>query len=308
MNWFKRNPFLAGILVVCLVGSGVLVYLIIQSASAYSASSAAYTDSLAKLKKLQIKVPFPSDANLKAAQSVLDSYKKQVRDLRSQLANMQLPLDEKITPQQFQDELRTAVNAIRVKADTPDPITGATVKLPANFYFGFDQFQTQVPTDRAAPALHRQFLVIQSLVVRLVDFKVASIDGVTRAPLPQESIAPPPAGQKNQDSEPPFMARFPFDISFTAEQQKFRVAFNSVLGSEQFLIVRSLDIHNSSPQAPSKKSAEPASSNPLAGGLGATEKDQSNIQVILGRELLKATLHLEMLDFTKPPELPAAKK
>jgi hypothetical protein len=104
------------------------------------------------------------------------------------------------------------------------------------------------------------------------------------------------------------MSRFPFDISFTAEQQKLRVAFNSLLGSEQFLIVRSLDIHNSSPQAPSKKGGEPASSNPLAGAPGATEKDQSNIQVILGRELLKATLHLEMLDFTKPPEPPAVKK
>jgi hypothetical protein len=291
MNWFKDNPFLAGILAVCLVGSGALAYLIIQSASAYSASSAAYTESVDKLHKLQNKVPFPNDANLKEIQAGLDSYSEQIRSLRSQLAKMVVPLDEKFTPQQFQDGLRTAVNDIRTKAEANG------VKLPANFYFGFDQYQTQVPTDRAAPFLNRQFQVIQSLVVRLVDFKVNSIDGVTRVPLPQESLAP---SKKQESSEPPVMSRFPFDISFTAEQPKFRVAFNSLLGSDQFLIVRSLDIHNSASQAPPKKGAEPASSNPLAAGAGVPGKDQANMQVILGRESLKVTLHLEMLDFTEP--------
>ncbi|MEI8386297.1 MAG: Amuc_1100 family pilus-like protein [Verrucomicrobiota bacterium] len=299
MNWFKSNTFLAGILAVCLVGSVAFAYLIIQSVSAYSASSAAYTDAVDKLHKLQNKVPFPNDANMKAIQDGLDSYSEQIRSLRSQLAKMVVPLDEKITPQQFQDGLRTAVNDIRTKAEANG------VKLPANFYFGFDQYQTQVPTDRAAPFLHRQFLVIQSLALRLVDCKVGSIDGVTRVPLPQESLSPS-GGQKKQDpSELPVISRFPFDISFTAEQPKFRVAFNSLLGSDQFLIVRSLDIHNSTAQAPSKKSTEPASSNPLAAGAGAQGKDQPNMQVILGRESLKVTLHLEMLDFTV---LPAVKK
>lgn len=300
MNWFKDNPFLAGIAAVCLIGSCALAYLIIQSVSAYSASSDAYTASVAKLHSLQNKVPFPSDANLKAIQSGLADYSSHIAGLRSQLAKMQIPLDEKITPQQFQDGLRTAVNDIRVKADENG------VKLPANFYFGFDQYQTQVPAGQAAPFLNRQFRVIQSLIVRLVDFKVASIDGVSRVPLPQESAAPA-AGQRKPDSSEPVLSSFPFDISFTAEQGKFRVAFNSLLGSEQFLIVRSLGIQNSNPQAPSKKGTEPtaASSNLPAAGAGTPGKDQASMQVILGRESLKVILRLEMLDFTKP--VPAKK-
>jgi hypothetical protein len=301
MNWFKDNPFVAGVLAVCLVGSGVLGYLIFQSVSAYSASSDAYTASVAKLHTLQNKVPFPSDANLKSIQAGLDEYSSHIRNLQSQLAKMEVPLDEKFTPQQFQDGLRTAVNDIRVKAEANG------VKLPANFYFGFDQYQTQVPTDHAAPFLNRQFLVIQSLVVRLVDYKVASIEGVTRVPLPQESSAAP-AGQRKPDAAEPVLSRFPFDITFTAEQPKFRVAFNSLLGSDQFLIVRSLEIHNTNPQAPAKKIADlgAAGQNPLAAGAGAVPgKDQSSIQVILGREMLKVTLRLEMLDFAAPV---AAKK
>ena len=300
MNWLKDNPFIAGILAVCLLGSGALGYLIFQSAAAYSVSSDAYTASVAKLHTLQNKVPFPSEANLKSIQAGLDEYSSHIKNLQSQLAKMEVALDEKFTPQQFQDGLRTAVNDIRGKAEANG------VKLPANFYFGFDQYQTQVPSEKAAPFLNRQFLVIQSLVVRLVDYKVASIEGVNRVPLPQESA---PAGQRRPDATEPVLSRSPFDISFTAEQPKFRVAFNSLLGSDQFLIVRSLDIHNTNPQAPAKKSADlgaPGPSNPLAAGAGAAPgKDQSSIQVILGREMLRVTLHLEMLDFDAPV---AAKK
>lgn len=300
MNWFKDNPFLAGIVVVCLIASGVLGYLILESSTAYTASSDAYAAAVAKLHTLQNKVPFPSEANLKAVQAGLADYSAGIGSLRSQLAKMEVPLDEKITPQQFQDGLRTAVNDIREKADANN------VKLPANFYFGFDQYQSQVPSDQAAPFLNRQFLVIQSLIVRLVDFKVASIESVNRTPLPQETVASA-GGQRKPDSNEPVLSRFPFEITFTAEQAKFRVAFNSLLGSDQFLIVRSVGIQNSSPQAPAKKEPETAggSTNPFTPAAGTSGKDQASLQVILGRETLKVTLRLEMLDFAEPV---AAKK
>lgn len=292
MNWFKANPFLAGVATVCLVGTAALGYLIFQSVSACSASSEAYAASVEKLHALQNKVPFPSKENLGAIQAGLDDYAARIKNFRAQLAKIQVPLDEKITPQLFQDGLRTAVNDIRVKAEANG------VKLPQNFYFGFDQYQAQVPTEQAVPYLHRQFVVIQAIISRLVDFKVASIGEVTRPPLPQESGA----GQKKPDAAPPVVSRFPFEISFSAEQGKFRVAFNSLLGADQFLIVRSLELRNSAPQAPSKKGAEPPApvANPFAAGTSAQAKEQNSLQVILGRELLNVKLHLEMLDFTEP--------
>lgn len=297
MNWFKDNPFIAGIIAISVVISGVLGYLIFESVSSYSLASEDYTAAVAKLHSLQNKVPFPNDANLKAIQAGQEDHAERIKNLRFQLAKMEVPLDEKVTPQQFQDGLRTAVNDLRIKAEANG------VKLPANFYFGFDQYQSQVPTERAAPYLHREFLVIQSIITRLVDFKVASIDAVNRPPLPQETpvAGAPAAAQKKPDPADPVLLRFPFDISFSAEQGKFRVAFNSLLGWEQFLIVRSLEIQNSSPLAPAKKSAEAAAApNPFATNGGGPDKEQKNLQVILGRELLKVTLRLEMLDFIEP--------
>lgn len=300
MNWFKDNPFLAGLLVITLAVAGVLGYLISQSLAAYSASSESYTAAVAKLHTLQNKVPFPSEANLKAVTSGLDNYSARIQALQSQLAKMKVPLDEKITPQQFQDGLRAAVNDIRAKAEA------GGVGLPANFYFGFDQYQSQVPSEQAAPALFRQFRVIQSIITRLVDFKVASVDSIERPPLPEEA-GTPPSGQKKPDAPEPVVKKFPFDISFTAEQGKFRLAFNSLLGSDQFLIVRSVGIRNTNPQAPSKNSGgtgSQAASNPFSASADARGgADKNALQVILGRELVKATLHLEMLDFAEPDAL-----
>ncbi len=300
MNWFKENPFLSAIVAVCLVGSGALGYLIFQSATAYTASSEACAAEIAKLHTLQNKVPFPNQENLKVVQAGLEDYTSRINSLRAQLAKMEVPLDETITPQVFQDGLRSAVNDLRSRAEANG------VKLPANFYFGFDQYQTQVPTDQAAPFLNRQFRVIQTIVSRLVDFKVASIDGVARMPLPQESpaLSAPAADKKKgkDNADEPTFSRFPFDIGFTAEQGKFRVAFNSLLGADQFLIVRSLDLQNSASQAPSKKGVESAASpqSAFSAAAGAPDKNKNSLQVILGRELVKATLRLEMLDFSEP--------
>lgn len=296
MNWFKENPFLAGLVAVTLAAAGALGYLIFQSVSAYSVSSESYTSAVAKLHSLQNKVPFPSEANLKTLKAELDSYSDRIQAFQSQLAKMKVPLDEKITPQQFQDGLRTAVNDIRAKAEA------GGVGLPANFYFGFDQYQTQVPSEQAAPALYRQFRVIQSIITRLVDFKVASVDSIVRPPLAEE-VGAQPAGQKKPDAQEPVLKKLPFDVSFTAEQGKFRVAFNSLLGSDQFLIVRSVGIQNTNPQAPSKNgggSGSQPANNPFPSAADGSARGEKSLQVILGRELVKATLHLDMLDFAEP--------
>jgi hypothetical protein len=294
MNWLKENPFLAGLAAVTLAAAGALAYLIFDASSAYSQSAETYSAAVDKLHKLQTKVPFPSAENLKALQLSRDDYAARILALQSQLAKMEVPLDTSITPQKFMDDLRAAVNDIRKSADEKG------VRLPEKFYFGFDQYQTQVPTDLAAPALFRQFRVIQGLVVRLVDFKVASVDSINRDPLPEEAAAPQAAGQKKEAPPEPVFRRFKFDIAFTAEQGKVRTVVNSVLAPAQFLIIRSLSLQNTSPTAPAKVSADSAAQpvNPFA---AAPAADKKSLQVILGRELIKTTLRLEMFDFAEPP-------
>ncbi len=309
MNWFKENPFLAGLSAVAAVGAAVLGYLIFQASSAFTAATDTYTASVSELHALQNRVPFPNEENLGVLKASLEEYTARISGLRQQMAKMEQPLPENFTPQQFQDALRAAVNETREKA------AAAGVELPENFYLGFNDYQTQVPSENATPYLERQFQVIRTLVNRLIDFKVQSIDTLDRKPLPQESAsnAQPPAAQPGQPPKPgqkagsePVVERFPFDISFTAEQGKFRVAFNSLLGSDHFLVVRWLRLQNSSPNPPARggdAGVAPVTtvSSDTTAADATSAASGSNLQVILGREVVQATMRLEMLDFTEPP-------
>ena len=294
MNWFKENPFLSGLIAVTLFASGALGFFLYGSWSAYSEAADTYTAAIDKLHKLQNKVPYPSAANLKEVKAGLDDYKEKITALRASLSKMELPLDEKVTPQMFQDNLRAAVNAIKEKADAN------TVKLPDKFYLGFDRYQSEPPSALAAPQLNREMLVIESFVSRLVEYRVQSINDLKRAPLPQEvpaSAQANAAGPKNKANPQagPVLLRYPFEISFTAEQNKFRIAFNALLGSEQFIIVRSMSILNSETSSPSRKATESAAKN------GPQEPGEINIKVVFGRELVKSNLSLEILDFVEQP-------
>jgi len=307
MKWLKENSFLAGLLAVTLIAAGGLSYFLCQSWTEYVAASDSYKAAINKLHSLQNKVPYPSEANYNALKVGLDDYREKVNAYRDKLSKMEFPLDAKVTPQMFQDNLRTAVNGIKEKA------TASNVKLPEKFYLGFERYQSEPPSPQAAPQLNREMRVIESLVNKLVEYKVESIGDPKRAPLPQEgSAAPSPAaaGNKNQPPEKgsPVLFRYPLEISFTAEQSKFRVAFNAMLGSSQFIIVRSVAILNTSPEGPSRsKAAEQtpaaAAANPFAQAGGATDAPPS-MKVVFGRELVKSNLSLEIIDFV---ELPASK-
>ena len=299
MNWFKENPFLSGLLAVTLLASGTLGYFLYQSWASYGEVVDAYTLAVDKLHKLQNKVPYPSDANLKAVKSGLDDYREKIDGLRAKLSKMELPLDEKVSPQMFQDNLRVAVDGIKEKA------AANGVKLPEKFYLGFEKYQAEPPAALAAPHLNREMRVIESFVYRLVDYKVRSINELKRQPLPQEVVVVQSAGNARQQNPvdaklSQVLLRYPFEISFTAEQSKFRVAFNDLLGSAQFIIVRTMSITNTSPVSPTiaGKSEELASRNPLN---PAAAQPDNGIKIIFGREQVEAKLNLEILDFVKQP-------
>jgi hypothetical protein len=292
MKWLQDNPFLAGLSAVTLIGAGILGYLLSQSLTQYQEASDGYAQAVQKLHTLQNRVPFPNSENLEKNKALVDQYKSDLTSLRTKLSAMVPPLNPAIKPQQFQDDLRSAVN------DTVDKATKAGITLPKDFYLGFGQYANSLPSEQAAPALARQLTLIKDLVQRLIAFKIQSIDYLERTPLPQEATAAAPkAGAPAKVLE-----RFPFDISFTAEQSKFRVALNSLLGSDQFLIIRALNVQNSSPTAPAiaTEGGDSNAGSPQAAPAGAA--GQPNLNVILGRELVQVSARIEMIEFTEAPE------
>jgi hypothetical protein len=321
MSWLKENSFLAGLAATTILVGGALVFLMMQSMTQYREALDAYSQAVRKLHVLQNRSPFPNAENFEKSRMLVEQYKSELNSLRAQLAKMQAPVSPDVQPQKFQDDLRTAVNQITERAGA------AGVELPKSFYLGFSQYANSLPNEHAAPALALQLGIIEKIVTDLIDFKVRSIDSLNRLPLPEES-ATVPAPQKTEEpqqrdrkpeAKPSGFKRLPFDLAFTAEQGKLRVAFNSLLDSDQFLIVRNLALQNtarvgppvfrqsgasaSPPRLPANQPAAPAEHSPGGAIIAQGGQDAAGeLNVILGRELVKASMRIEIIDFSTPSE------
>jgi hypothetical protein len=319
MSWLRENAFVAGLVATTILIGGALVFLLMQSMTQYHEALDAYAQAVRKLHALQNRSPFPNAENFEKSRVLVEQYKSELDSLRAQLAKMQAPVSPNVQPQKFQDDLRTAVNQITEKAGA------AGVELPKSFYLGFSQYANSLPNEHAAPALALQLGIIEKIVTDLIDFKVHSIDSLNRLPLPEESSAAPQKTEEPQqrgrqpEAKPSAFKRLPFDLAFTAEQGKLRVAFNSLLDSNQFLIVRNLALQNTARVGPpvSRQSGASAASSRLPANHPAAPPEQSpagaiiaqggqdsasELNVILGRELVKASMRIEIIDFSTPSE------
>ena len=289
MSWFKENPILSVVLLVCLLVAGTIAYYASAAAATYQAAHDSLTSQINAFSSLQKKSPYPTEENLKIITASRDKYAEALAGLKETIFKMEAPL-EPVTPQEFQDKLREGVNDLIKTAKEKN------IKLPEKFFFGFDEYQSQLPSPEAAPALNRDFKILQKLLQNLVSLPVESINILEREAVTEAAPTPTPQPTAKKTATAPTPSAPPilstrFKLSFTAPQEKTRAAINLIPKSEAFLIIRSLSMENTKPAAPSKKDASP----PLAGN-----QKSANLQVLLGNESVKTDLSLEILNFPEP--------
>jgi len=277
-----------------------------------TAVSEEYDASVAKLQSLQNRTPFPSAENNQRFSELTKEYQQTYRTFLETVGKMQISL-ESVTPQQFQDRLRAVVSEVEASAKT------AGILLPeSGFYMGFDKYKGQLPPDTAAAPLARQLAAIKVIIDRLIEYKVASIDAITRTPLPEEtgrpqSAAPqqqkgnPPKNnqrpQKNQKDEAPgILVTNPFEIVFTSEQRRMRQSLNAIVNANDFFIIRNLSITNGALEGPPKNPpAQPAASYTSIPGLTPeANPDKPDLNVVVGNEKLTVAAQIEMITFNLP--------
>ena len=296
MNWFKENPILSSILLVCLLIMVAIAYFASEASSTYNSALESLTSQVNSFSFLQKKSPYPTADNLKIISEGKKKYAEALSELKERIFKMETPL-EPITPQEFQDKLREGVNDLRKTAQSTN------IKLPEKFFFGFDEYQSQLPAPEAAPALNRDFKVLQKLLISLLALPVETINSLEREALPvaTPTPTPPPAPKKSVEPSPtpktPIL-KTTFKLSFTASQDKTRDAINLIPKSDAFLIIRSLTMENTKPAAPSKK--DPA--------IPSKDKSPTSLQVLLGNESVKTDLILEILDFPNTEPEPPKKQ
>ena len=221
-------------------------FLIFSEVNRLGEEQSTFDQKTAELQRLQRNKPYPDKANVEATEREVDDARK----LLGQIAEKFRVQAPSASPQAFQDELARLVKEVAEKAASKN------VVLPENFYLGFEQYETQLPSAAAAPALSVQLRSIHAVALLLVDANVKSLGPVVRPPILAEAGPPaedaPTKKGKQQSSDEPRLEFAPFDISFGAEQPAFRLAFNRILELNPPVFLRLLSLENSAPSAPSK--------------------------------------------------------
>ena len=144
MNWFKENKFVAGVLVVTVLGAGGLSYMLLGAKGKYDENAAAFQTQANELKRLETLPAYPDKENLQVSEEQRVRHLTMIADLQKNLAAAQFPV-EPLAPNLFQDQLKAAVTQLTGK--------GGKMALPKGFYYGFETYQTSsAERGRHAPA------------------------------------------------------------------------------------------------------------------------------------------------------------
>ena len=297
MNWFKENPVPAGIL-----GAGLLLalggtWLAINASTTLATARETLAAETTRLQRMERRQPPLTAGSSAAAKKSLEDYEAAIRSLATTLAAKEEPLED-ISPEKFQDELRKAANQLAQKA------AGKNTTLPESFLLGFEEFQSQLPPPDQTPALHREFKVVNRLLNAILDLGISEITllkrGRDETEKPAEPEPPAAPGQSPEEAAIPRLAVHPFQLVFSAKQDVVLKSLDLIPAESQFLVIRSLSLENSAPEPPSTKNPAEEQASPLDALLPG-EVPQEKIDVVFGRETVKASLDIELLDFPDPP-------
>jgi len=334
MNWIRENKFLTGFIAVMVIGAGVLGYLLYSAWGTYSDVTDQYTEQANKLHTLQIRVPYPDDANLAKYTAERDDFIDATHGLATDLSKMVLPVED-LTPSAFQDRLRDTASTVVAKAEKEG------VKLPPGFALDFSKYQTSPPTAEAAGPLGRQLAALEIATDILLDEHVDSIASLTRTPLSQEGGAAAGAGGPGGGGgfgrggggggggfgrgggggggggaggrggrggggggAGGLVEHYPFEVRFTANQAAFQKVLNDFAASEkQFFITRTLLVENTNPKPVSKDQGAAAAATPATTGTdsGTPGAPAAYLTFIVGTEKLDVAMRVDIVAFN-PPE------
>lgn len=287
MDWFKKNPFLAGFAACVSLIVAVGGYLVLAAAGSLEEQQASFDQKCAQLQALWGNKPYPSEENIKAANAELEEAVGVLDGLAAGLA-VDVP---DVTPQEFMDQLSQLVKDLSEKA------SAKKVGLPEKFFLGFERYESQLPSAELAPKLALQLRTIAAAISVIVDSGVESVGEVLRAPIKGEEATAAAAKVRTKPertAEKSALEIAPFDVSFVADQSSFRLAFNRISDLKPPVFVRQVAIENSSPTAPPKNKSAPSEANAEAGQAAepGSSGQGSAITPVVGREKLSVSLQL----------------
>ena len=241
--------------------------------------------------RLQTAKPFPNKENAEAAESESKQAAKILEDLATEVSKQTVAADPALTPRAFQDKLSAAA----ASAESSAAATG--VSIPEDFYLGFTGYKAEPPSQAAAPMLGQQLETIASVTGILLKSGVKQLVTIERAPLATERPRDKTDEGKDAESDSTTLQLAPFDVAFVADPAAFRSALSAIITSRPIVMVRLVNVTNSSPTPPAKESTT-ANQEPTEPP--STGEMTAQIPVVFGKETLTVKLRLASVSLPAP--------
>ena len=294
MNWFRANKFLGTF----AIAGGVLLLVALwfwwSARCDWAEANARFAADAAELARLDRLNPFPSADNLRKMKVHAEDYNAGLNKLKGELQTRVLQVAP-VQPDEFQSRLRIAAGAVAERARTNK------VKLPENFFLGFDEFAAALPSTNAAPLLAQELAQIELLVNTMIDARVDAISAFRRILLNNERPAAAASSPANAARTPAPLAqpdeieRSVVETSFLSTPAAARRLLNAITAAhKQLYIIRLLHVRNEKEKGPAREVAGENAGAPSAGTAG---KPAAALNFIVGNEKIEAATRIEILRF-----------
>ncbi len=288
MTWFRQNRFLGTFLAVFAVVLLAVLYFLWSAKSRYEEARARFDENAAEFNRLQRLHPFPNEANLRKLKTQGEDLTGEVKKLREELKTRSLAVVP-MEPNEFQARLRQALASVSEKAKANK------VKLPDNFFLGFDEYAAALPDTAAAPILGQELAQAEMLVNLLLEARIDALTSFRRVPAPKPASTPagPAAVRKPTAPAHPEVERNVVEASYVATPTAARRVLNQIASAkEQFYVVRTLHVLNEKDKGPAKEDTAAATAPP-------PPASNSAFNFIVGNERLQTAARIEMLTFAR---------
>jgi hypothetical protein len=296
VNWFQQNRALGRSLIALGVATIAVIWFLVSARSGWDEAAARFETDATELARLQRLTPFPSGENLRKMKAHAEDYGTAVARLKEELKLHVLP-GAPLAPSEFQSRLRVAVGAVTERA------RANRVKLPTNFFLGFDEFASTLPETEAAPLLGQELAQVEALADILIGARVDVVTALRRTSRSEARATPTPAATARKataPTAPQLVSRNAIDVSFIASPAAARRVLNQIAATEkQFYIVRLLQVRNEKDKGPPR---EPGTETSGAGN--ASTKTAAKLPVtaplkfIVGTEHIETSARIELVRFT----------
>src|SRR6476646_8303137 len=255
MNWFRENPFWSAF--IAIAGGALLLAaaLFWWTKGSYEDAMAKYRESAAEQTRLESGNPYPSSVNDGKMKNYLENYKAALNKLKAELKTRMLT-EAPLAPNEFQTRLRQAI------LRTAENARNNRVKLPANFFLGFDEFVSSLPSPEDAPALGQELSQVQLLLNTIIEARVDAITAFHRVSHSGTATgtSPAPAARSRTSSKPlpgpKLIEQRTVEFAISASPTAGRRVINQISAdNEQFFIIRAIYVKNQKDKGPARETA-----------------------------------------------------